>query len=318
LIDVGECRRSAPRSVAELFAAALAGDYEDEEAWDAVSTLRMRGTAEVYEAALQLCSSDDAKSRARGLDVLGQLGAGKPDAERQHLHDCISGAIRHLSDPDPTVVCSVAWALAHLNTKSAAAALIPLTGHKDQRVRHAVATALYGNRCASPGAVVAVLDLMQDPSNEVRDWATFALGQSIAVDSPEIRGALRSRLQDSYTDARDEAMWGLALRKDRLGLTLLLERLDRKNGWPATKWRLRTRWAYPTTHRCLSFATDSENFWRNHPKIARNSNTPAEPTSPLLLPPQLPRDPDRPILRSPRSLPQPYRLPSAECRRRKS
>jgi HEAT repeat protein len=236
LIDVSERRRSDLRSISELFTAALAGVYEDEEAWDAVATLRMRGTEDVYEAAVQLCSSDDAKSRARGLDVLGQLGAGKPDAERPHLHDCVSRAIRHLSDPDPTVVCSAAWALAHLTTKAAAAALIPLTRHEDQRVRHAVAVALYGDQCASPGAVPAVLELMQDPSNEVRDWATFALGQSVAVDSPEIRQALRSRLQDSYANARGEAMWGLALRKDRFGLTMLLERLEseecgrRRNG----------------------------------------------------------------------------------------
>jgi hypothetical protein len=59
--------------------------------------------------------------------------------------------------------------------------------------------------------------------------ATFALGQSVAVDSPEIRGALRSRLRDFYADARGEAIWGLALRKDRLGLTLLLERLESEN-----------------------------------------------------------------------------------------
>jgi HEAT repeat protein len=170
LIDVGEHRRSDLRSVAELFAVALAGDYEDEEAWDAVAMLRMRGTTEIYAAAVQLCSSEDPRARERGLDVLGQLGAGKPDGERLHLHDCVSRAIRHLSDPDPTVVCSAAWALAHVNTKAAAAALIPLTGHEDQTVRHAVALALHGDQCSSPGAVPAVLELMRDPSDEVRDW----------------------------------------------------------------------------------------------------------------------------------------------------
>ena len=77
LIDVGEHRRSDLRSVAELFAVALAGDYEDEEAWDAVAALRMLRTTEIYEAAVQLCGSEDARARARGLDVMGQLGAGK-------------------------------------------------------------------------------------------------------------------------------------------------------------------------------------------------------------------------------------------------
>jgi HEAT repeat protein len=274
LIDVWEHRRNDLRSIAELFAATLAGDYEDEEAWDAVATLRMRGTEDVYEAAVQLCSSDDAKSRARGLDVLGQLSAGKPDAERPHLHDCVSRAIRHLSDPDSTVVCSAAWALAHLNTKAAAAALIPLTSHEDQRVRYAVAVAQYGDRCSSPGAVPAVLELMQDPSDEVRDWATFALGQSIAVDSPEIRNALQARLQDSYADARSEAMWGLAVRKDRLGLTLLLERLESEEWVAGDEMAAADTLGLSHDVPVSIFCDELRNFWRNHLKIARTSSAP--------------------------------------------
>lgn len=229
MIDVGEHRRNDPRSVSELFTAALAGEYEAEEAWDAVATLRARGTEEVYAAAAQLCGSEDATARARGLDVLGQLGAGKSDAERPHLHGCVSIAIGHLSDPDPNVACSAAWALSHLHTKAAMAALVPMKSHEDVRVRHALAAALHLDRCSSPRALSAVLELMQDPSDEVRDWATFALGQSVEMDSPEIRSALRSRLQDSFADTRNEALWGLALRKDRLGLTLLLERIEAEN-----------------------------------------------------------------------------------------
>ena len=60
-----------------------------------------------------------------------------------------------------------------------------------------------------------------------KDWATFGLGTQCATqDSDEIRQSLRERLNDSFSDARDEAVWGLALRSDPEGLRLLLERLD--------------------------------------------------------------------------------------------
>jgi HEAT repeat protein len=213
-----------PRPTFELFAETLAGDYDDDRPWDAVRVLRWRGTVEVFEAAAEHCRSDDAKARARGLDVLAQLGAGKPDAERPHLHDSVSLAITRLNDPDPLVVHSAAWALAHLRTPDAIAALIPMRHHEDPSVRHAVAFALMGS--GSSEAVHTLLGLMEDANDEVRDWATFSLGQTPGADSPEIRQALRLRLEDPCPAVRCEAIWGLALRKDELGLTLLLQRLE--------------------------------------------------------------------------------------------
>ncbi len=157
--------------------------------------------------------------------MLAQLAAGKPDRERPHLHESVALAIAHLNDPDLLVIHSAAWALAHLGTTDAIAALIQLQHHEDPGVRHAVAVALMG--CGSSEAVQTLLELMQDANDGVRDWATFSLGQSLPqADSPKIRQALRERLEDSYPVVRSEAIWGLALRKDRLGLTLLLQRLE--------------------------------------------------------------------------------------------
>ena len=47
-----------------------------------------------------------------------------------------------------------------------------------------------------------------------------------ALDSPEIRDALKKRLADTFPDARDEALWGLARRKDPSALQALLDRLN--------------------------------------------------------------------------------------------
>jgi hypothetical protein len=213
-----------PRTTTDLFAAALEGGYDDEPPWDAVATLRLRGTPEVFEIAARYCQSDNPKARARGLDVLAQLGAGKPDSERPYLDEGVSTAINHLKDEDPLVVRSAAYALAHLRTETAVAALIEIRREPDPGVRHAVAYGMGG--VGQPEAVAALVELMEDVDDDVRDWATFALGSLCNEDSPEIREALRKRIDDPFEDARQEAIWGLARRKDNLGLRLLFQRLQ--------------------------------------------------------------------------------------------
>jgi HEAT repeat protein len=213
-----------PRTAAELFEAALQGDYEDEQAWTAVKVLRMRATPLVLELALQQCGSSDPKARARGLDVLGQLGSGKPDSERPYIGKCVSMAIAGLKDVDPEVAHSAAWALAHLRTDVGIAALIEIKQHNDPRVRHAVAFGLGG--CDADEAHKTLIELMEDLDDEVRDWATFALGSLSEADSPEVREALRKRLDDPFDEARDEGIWGLTHRRDPAALAIVLARLE--------------------------------------------------------------------------------------------
>jgi len=214
-----------PRSSDELFAAALEGDYDDDAPWEAVNVLRRRGTVEVFELAKKFASSPVAKERGRALDVLAQLGAGKPDSERPYKAESISIAVDLTKDPDPQVIHQAAWALAHLKGKEGIATLISMKRHQDPDIRHAVAVGLHGAESSS--AIETLIELMDDENDAVRDWATFALGQGCPPsDSPEIRAALRKRLEDTYPDARAEAIWGLAIRKDPLGLKLLLERIE--------------------------------------------------------------------------------------------
>jgi HEAT repeat protein len=230
--DTKECATpwsKDPRSSEELFLASL--DYDDDACYDgdsppwmAVVALRLRGTREVFALANKYCESENPKARARGLDVLGQLGAGKPDAGRPYRDDCTSIAIQKLQDPEPGVVRSAAWALAHLRDDRAVLALISSKLHSDSNVRHAVAVGLGGSE--QPGVIETLIELTKDESDEVRNWATFSLGTQCKQDSPEIRAALLKRVDDTFEDARDEAIWGLAQRRESLGLRLVLERLQ--------------------------------------------------------------------------------------------
>src|SRR6186997_2220537 len=67
-------------NVEELFAQMLIGNYDDELPWEAVKELRRLGDGEVFNQAADWCLSDDPLKRARGADVLAQIGrtADKP------------------------------------------------------------------------------------------------------------------------------------------------------------------------------------------------------------------------------------------------
>jgi HEAT repeat protein len=226
----GYSRADDPRSNEELFGAAFEGDYDDDAPWNAVRALRLRGTPEIFELAKRYAESEDGMACARALDVLAQLGAGKPDSERPYLSESVSIALDHLEDKRPLVVHSAAWALAHLRGDTATSALIALKRHPDPGVRLAVANGLGG--CAHPEALETMIQLMDDDADEVRDWATFGLGSLCPQDSQEIRAALRKRLEDPFEGARDEALWGLAQRKEPSSVRLLLERLQSEQ-WKA-------------------------------------------------------------------------------------
>lgn len=75
-------------------------------------------------------------------------------------------------------------------------------------------------------AVAWLIGLSADPDDDVRDWATFALGSQIDLDTPKLRDALAARLDDPDDDVRAEAMVGLARRKDRRVVPALLRELE--------------------------------------------------------------------------------------------
>lgn len=225
------------KSTEELFAATLEGEHDDEAPWEAVTVLRLRGTRDVFETAKVYCALDNPRARERGLQVLAQLGAGKPDTERPFIADSVSIAIDHLQESDATVVSAAAWALSHLGSKPAVMALIGLRNHPDPDIRQAIACCHDLEKYPEGGTVL--FSLMEDEDDSVRDWATFAVGiwnyfESGVWqfhDAPEVRAALRKRLRDPFDDARREAIWGLARRKDPLGVKLLLECLESSDCW---------------------------------------------------------------------------------------
>jgi HEAT repeat protein len=215
-----------PEQMDELFAQTLTGDFDDQSPWEAVQALRRIGSREVFERASEWCGSDSPLKRARGADVLAQLGRTVDHPSNNFPEECFS-AVSALArrERDPWPLLSAVHALGGIGNPLAVPLVIEHRLHPDADVRFAVACAL-GNFANDPLAVDTLLALMQDVDEDVRDWATFGLGVLGDLDSDEIRDALSQRLTDPNRDVREESLVGLGKRKERRALPALIAELN--------------------------------------------------------------------------------------------
>ena len=213
----------ATLDIDDLFARTLNGDYDDDAPWDAVQSLQRIGTREIFDRAANWVESAEPLKRARGLDVLAQLGktAEHPsNSFPQERYELVSRTLRKEGEFQP--LRSAIAALGHLDDPRA----VPLLAqfHTDPRaeIRFAVACAL-GSFPNDSLSVKTLLALMDDVDSDVRDWATFGVGVLGDQDSAELRESLYHRLDDSDQDACEEAVVGLAKRHDLHVLPKLIE-----------------------------------------------------------------------------------------------
>jgi len=204
----------APRTVPELIVAALQGDQDDEQAWEAVHRLRARADQETWDAAVALIRSSRTRERGRGVDILAQFGASTSTPRSPELRArCADQLLECLrTEQDAAVLNAIGVGLGHLDDPRAVQALLPLRNHPDEGVRFGVVFGLGGHE--TPEAIDALIQLSADPDDDVRDWATFELGTISELDTRPLREALVARLGDENAEIRGEALAGLACRKD--------------------------------------------------------------------------------------------------------
>ncbi len=221
----------AVEQIDELFARTLAGGYDDHASWDAVHVLRRIGSREVFGWAAEWCNSEDPLQRARGADVLAQLGktAGHPsNSFPEDSYLVISRMLRRENHEWP--LRAAIAALGHLGNPLAVPLIIEnqFHFHPSAAVRFSVSFAL-GSFANDPEAIAVLLLLMEDADDDVRDWATFGLGVLGESNCDEICDALFRRVGDSNEDVREEAMVGLGKRKDERVLPSLIVELQQPN-----------------------------------------------------------------------------------------
>ncbi|RYZ40503.1 MAG: hypothetical protein EOO71_15880 [Myxococcaceae bacterium] len=210
------------RTVEELVAAALQGELEGSEPWEAVYTLHQRGGEEVFLAASALLRSPRPKERVRGADILGQLM--QPSDVRPR---CVERMLPLLQEEqDAQVLQSLVLGLGHLGDERVPPAIAPLGGHPSAKVRGAVLLSLL----KAPGTELLslLLSFAEDPDEGVRGLAMVHLGGLPAdVDTAELREVLVRRMDDASPPIRAEAVLMLAYRKDARILDLLRKVLRR-------------------------------------------------------------------------------------------
>jgi hypothetical protein len=256
-------KQTDPRPTSELIALALVLDEEEPEYNEVLQVLHFRGTREVLDAAQELCRSLIPKERFVGVDILMKQGesarmlreareylattspgADRYQGAREHyesivdqLYDVIGDAQRYPkeavsillpmldSEDDPSVFREVVLALGWYRDyhPTVVEQLARLVNHPDADVRLGLAMRLAIN---NPVAIEATITLSVDENADVRNWATFALGQLSdderkPVDSVQIRDALFARTCDEEAIVRYEALRGLVERDDRRVIELM-------------------------------------------------------------------------------------------------
>lgn len=201
----------------------------EEKAWKFITALHWRGTKEVFDIAANLCVSKNHHEREVGADILGQLGS--PDRPfSEAVLEILRGMLRTEQNPD--VLQSIIVAIGHTQDSDDSSSLdlvIDKRNHENEDVRHAVAWTLGSH--SDRASVSALIELMNDSDDDVRDWATFGLGDLLDVNNKRVRGALWQRVSDSHADTKHEAILGLAKRHDERVRPLLMNELEKDDPW---------------------------------------------------------------------------------------
>ena len=212
-------RASDTRSTSELISAYLQTS-DDSEAADLITTIQYRGGAEEFREGLGLLASKDARERAAGAEILGQLGW----QDRTFLEESVDALLGALTDTDDQVLQSVIFGLGHREDPRAVEALLPFVDNPSADIRYAAVHGLMPHDV--PGVVDALAKLSRDRDRDVRNWATFTLGSQFESQSPALCAALQERLTDPDPEIRGEALVGLARRGDVSIAPIVLHELE--------------------------------------------------------------------------------------------
>jgi HEAT repeat protein len=226
-----ETNQNSPSPIDGLIEAAVEEMRRDDDRTPALVALQGVGTPEGLSRILELSRSPEPIRRRLAACVLGQMHApGQRSDERAFPEPACDALLRLLDDEDPGVMADAIFALGHLGNRRCDPYLASRRHHEDSHVRYAVAFALCGS--TTPVAVEALLALMDDPYDQVRDWATTGIGQCVELDGPPIRAALLRRVDDEDVFTQVEAMHGLARRRDARVLPPLISALSHEHLMP--------------------------------------------------------------------------------------
>lgn len=197
-----------------------------ENYWKYISELRKRKTEDIFDNAIELTKSEISKEKIIGINILAQFGY-----PRLHLKEILNTFFKLLkTETDKNILSSLLYGIGHNNEKltdKQIEIICSYQNHKSINVKHSLVSSLLG--IEKTEAINTLIKLSKDKDSDVRDWATFGLGTQIELDNELIREALWNRIDDNDEATRDEAIFGLAKRKDKRIKEILKTELENLN-----------------------------------------------------------------------------------------
>lgn len=228
IFDLDRLRKHVPKlSLKSLIGIALQEtDLEESHIyWLIVHELQFRATPQTLQATQTLFHSKNWRKRVLAINIISQMLLPTQPYQPYAVKEAQEILLTALHDIHPAVILAAIYGLGHRATVEALPDLLTFSKHKDAKYRHAVTFALtsYDN----DSAIETLLVLATDPDDNVRDWATFALGSlHDEIDTPNLRERLWLNCSDENLIISGEALVGLAKRKDRRVYDLVLKRLE--------------------------------------------------------------------------------------------
>ncbi|MCU1681521.1 MAG: hypothetical protein JWQ81_2260 [Amycolatopsis sp.] len=209
---------------AQAVASARAEDHET--VWNLLPRIA-ESDREAARVAREHVTSPDPVLREVACDLL-KVSSELNDVDENTATLLISLAA---NETDENVQGAIVRALGSTKDFRAVPVLIGFAAHSDADVRCSVAVVLPSvmGDVVDDAAIEALLGLSRDPDQHVRDWATFAVGQQTKADGEDVRAALWERTADTFADAREEGIRGLARRRERKVLPLLASLLEEES-----------------------------------------------------------------------------------------
>lgn len=199
------------RTEDQLFSDALSHSTGEWAYYDALGELQSRASEGIFQRAARLAESVCARERELAADVLGGMHADSPPMQAQ----CMAIMRRMLAvEATPAVIRKLLCRISRRDPENMLSLAKQYANHQDAGVRWQ-AVGMAGATESADGMALLVV-LSNDPIAHVCDWATFELGASyyLNLDTPDVVNALVARLDDSDFYTRNEALAGLAVRKD--------------------------------------------------------------------------------------------------------
>jgi HEAT repeat protein len=203
-------------------------DLKDDEAyWACVADLHGRTDDGVFELCKVWTKDALPQKRQAAADVLGQLGWSNNYPFKSLSWPILTSL---LNDSDTDVLYSALFACGHLGVGDPAL-LNKFVTNPNASVRFATVHAL--SQKDDTLSLEGLILLSRDTDRDVRNWATFGLGQMTQTDSIAIRDALLERLTEPDSEIRGEALVGLSKRGDMRALQPLKQELvgEFKGAW---------------------------------------------------------------------------------------